>query len=222
MASLFKKKAKQASTNQIPPELFLELCRDGERADLMVGRGQAAEANEIYQSLLKRQIAAGVVDEFLMAKLCLSSMVGALAMNNLELAHGIWTGNLPGGSGPYFQVGIQAMETGVCEVRDTLIYQAIGCFLHACNPDLRAATQAVNATMAPVIEKSQSVMKDSVDGLLGHWKYCLTRIYDDDPAPADLMSKLEKCAQRLGLKIPERGTLALIKPSPWRTRTVVL
>jgi hypothetical protein len=142
-------------------------------------------------------------------------------MNQVELAHGIWTGNLPRNIAPFYKLGINGLESGVCNKKDTLIYQATGCFLHACNPDLEAAKLAVNDIMGRVVDESVSEMKEQAEPLLGHWKYCLQRIYHDDSAPATLFDQLNQKAEELKLSIPEPGKLAMIKPSPWGSSTKI-
>lgn len=48
-----------------------------------------------------------------------------------QVAFAIWTGKLPGPPGQFYALGIQAIETGILEVRDTLIDQTSSAFLHA-------------------------------------------------------------------------------------------
>ena len=60
--------------------------------------------------------------------------------------------SLPGPPGQIYGMGIRAIETGVLDVRDTLIYQTTGSFLHACNTDIEAARKAVNHVMGSVLE----------------------------------------------------------------------
>ena len=95
-------------------------------------------------------------------------------------------------------------------------------FLHACNADLGAAQKAVNGVMGSVLEAVVTEVPDIKDGVVGHWKYCLTRIYDDDPAPSDLYVELEQAAKKHNLTVPEKGKLAVIKPSPWKTDNAVV
>lgn len=221
MGSLFKKKKKQ-EPGQLPPELFEQLCRDGERADILVGQGKADEGQEILGSIFKRMFEAKAFDEFLLAKLCLSNIIGSIAGNRTQMAYAIWTGTLPGAPGQIYKIGINGIETGVLEVRDTLIYQHTGAFLHACGTDLQVATRSVNGVMSSVLKGAREYNMDFQQPLISHWKYCLARIYDDDPAPPDLMSQLEREAKAAGLTVPERGKLVLLRPSEWKTDAEII
>ena len=127
MGSLFKKKEKPQPAG-ISPQLFEQLCRDGEEADLLVGSGKADEGQQLLGSVFRRMLEARAFDEFLLAKLCLSQMQASLVTDNVGTAHAIWTGKLPGPPGQLYAIGINAIETGVLDVRDTLIYQAAGAF----------------------------------------------------------------------------------------------
>ena len=189
----------------------------------MVGQGQAEEGQTLLGSIFRRMLEAGVADEFILAKLCLSSIQASIARNQVQMAHAIWTSQLPGVPGRFYAMGIQAVDTGVLELRDTVIYQTSSAFLHACNTDIDAARTAVNGVMTGVIEAAEEGgLGEHRQSLLSHWKYCLTRVFDDDPAPPDLMSSVEQTAQKLGLTVPEKGELAIIKPSEWKTDTSVI
>ncbi len=221
MSGLFKKK--KPKPVGLSPELFQQLCRDGEQADAMVGQGKADEGQMLLGTIFRRMLEAGVADEFILAKLCLSSIQASIARNQIQMAHAIWTGQLPGAPGQFYAMGIQAVDTGILEVRDTLVYQTSCAFLHACNTDIHAARKAVNGVMSGVLEAAEDGgLNEYRESLISHWKYCLTRVFDDDPAPPDLMNPVEQSAMKLGLTVPEKGKLAIIKPSDWKTDTSVI
>jgi len=220
MGSLFKKKKAAATPpQQIPPELFKELCQDGERADVLIGQSLSEKGQEVLGTIFARMLEAGVVDEFILAKLCLSQIQGAIVSNKIETAFAIWTGKLPGPPGQFYAAGINAIETGILDLRDTLIYQATGAFLHACNTDIEAGRQAVNAVMVSVLDGAGEHLSEHRRQLVAHWKYCLTRLYDDDPEPSELYDPLKAKVKELELELPEKGKLAIIRPSPWKTNS---
>ncbi len=194
---------------------FQELCRAGERADQLLGRDQGGPSEQAYRRILQRMLSARAVDTYLLAKLTLGIIMCRLLAGDMPTAHQIWLGRAPGKDGDFLRLGVQEMESGVCSVQDTLIYQMVGAFFHACNPDLKVARESVNQIMSGVYEASAQHMPDVRDGVLGHWKYCLLRIYDDEPAPPDLTEEVDQAYRRSG----HEGTLvpkfAVICPSPW-------
>lgn len=220
MGSLFKKKKSQPAG--LTPQLFQELCRDGERGDQLIGQGKADEGQQILGTVFRRMLEAGAFDEFLLAKLCLSSILSSIVTDRVSTAHAIWTGKLPGPPGKLYAVGINAIETGVLDLRDTLIYQSAGAFLHACNADINAARKSVDHVMRSVVDGAVEHMPEAKESFVGHWKYCLTRVYDDDPAPSDLYSQLGAVAKEHDITVPDRGKLAIIKPSDWKTETDIV
>lgn len=220
MGSLFKKK--KAKPTGLTTQVFEQLCRDGERSDQLIGHGKLDEGQQLLGTIFRRMMEARSFDEFLLAKVCLSQIQGSIAASNVTMAHAIWTQSLPGPPGQIYGVGIQAIESGVLEVRDTLIYQATGSFLHACNTDIEAARKAVDHVMSSVLEGASEHIPEQKNALAGHWKYCLTRVYDDDPAPSDLYDQLESTSKKFGVTVPESGKLAIICPSPWRTDSQVV
>lgn len=221
MGSLFKKKKKEEPAG-LSAQVFEQLCREGERGDRLIGQGKLDEGQQVLGGVFRRMLEAGAFDEFLLAKLCLSQIQGSIGSSNVTMAHAIWTQSLPGPPGQIYGLGIRAIETGILDVRDTLIYQATGSFLHACNTDIEAARKAVNHVMGSVLEGATEHLPEHKDALASHWKYCLTRVYDDDPAPDDLYSQLESTAKKFGATVPDAGKLAIICPSPWRTDSQIV
>ena len=120
-----------------PPAQVKE--RTGQEGDLAWLAGRTYRCRQIHEELGRTMVSAKNVDAAWAAKLALSALLCAIKDGENEAGHAIWTGRAPD---PILQIGVKAMESGQTSVQDLMLYQQVGCYFHALNPDRAAAMRA--------------------------------------------------------------------------------
>jgi len=179
----------------------------GERADLLIFRGQAPLAESLYGGMYRLLQEHQIEHPSLLAKMTLGTMLARAYQADAHGAYDIWMREAP--EQPYGS-GIQELEQGRVTPRDYAIYRLVCAWLYRLGPRPEIALERLNQTLEALIPVVPAELKPT---LMEHWWHHLSRLFPGHP-PQEATQSYRAAGGEGG---PPAPFLDYPRPDRWRT-----